>query len=134
MRGGSPKSPISIGSVTGRISLSNLNVSEDAAVDFIVGILSVTGVSGAPLFSLDDDAGGKFYLDDDTIKVAAPLDFETLNSHTIIVSVSDVSPSLAPTSFVIAVINEPEGGFLLLESGDILLAENDDLFVLENTP
>ncbi len=74
------------------ISLSNTLIPENSLPGTVIGILNtVDDVQGTFTYQLLDDAGGRFVLLGDQIKVAdgAVLDFETTASHTIRVSSTD---------------------------------------------
>lgn len=89
------------------IALSASTVAENAAVGTTIGTLSLTGTyTGTPSYSLADDAGGKFSLTGDSLKVASALDYETATSHLITVSVSGVTPAASNKNFTITVTNK----------------------------
>lgn len=94
-----------------RIVLSSSSVAEDASVGDDIGTLSVSGATGTPSFTLEDDAGGLFALDGAVLEVAAALDYETATSHQIEVSVSGVTPSVANQTFTITVTDVAEPVF-----------------------
>ena len=74
------------------ISLDNPLVAEDAEVGDVVGTVSAIDPEGHSLtYSLEDDAGGRFSIDGGTgeIRVAGALDYETWESHDIVVNVDD---------------------------------------------
>ena len=92
------------------IIISANTIAEDASVGDAVGTLSVINATGTPAFTLDDDAGGLFALDGAVVEVAGALDYETASSHQITVSVSGVTPSIAPRVISIQVLDVSEGG------------------------
>src|SRR6185369_1347812 len=86
------------------IQLSAASVLETAAVNTAVGTLSVSpGTTGSPVFALVDSAGGKFNISGTSLRTNALLDYETATSHTVIVSVSGVTPTVANATFIISV-------------------------------
>jgi hypothetical protein len=86
------------------IQLSAASVLETAAVNTVVGTLSVSpGTTGSPVFALVDSAGGKFNISGTSLRTNALLDYETATSHTVIVSVSGVTPTVANATFIISV-------------------------------
>lgn len=93
------------------ILLSASTVAEGAANGTLVGTLSVSGATGTPAFTLDDDAGGLFVLDGNDLEVAGTLDYETASSQQVTVSVSGVTPSISPTTFTITVTDVNELDF-----------------------
>lgn len=99
------------GSSSATILLSGSTVAEHSSNGTLVGTLSVSGATGTPVFTLDDDAGGLFALDGADLEVAGSLDYETATSHSITVSVSGVTPSISPTNFTITVTDVPELDF-----------------------
>lgn len=101
-RGGSAS-----GSVEPRISLDGTSVSENAAVGIDVGILHVVGGIGTPVFTLDDDAGGKYVLDGDILEVADAL---SAGTDSITVSVTGITPQPPPVTFAITVAEAGVGG------------------------
>lgn len=97
-----PNWPGYVGSAAAtRIALSNSYVDSAAAVSTVVGTLSVFGANGTPVYALDDDAGGKFQISGDELQVAAALSEQ---DYTVIVSVSGVSPTVRPKTFIIHAI------------------------------
>ncbi len=94
------------------ILLSTSSVDEMASDDSIVGVLSATDPDGGtPTFTLLNDAGGRFWLDGDTIKVADGLllDFEQSSSHVIRVRVDDGAGGVIERDLIITVGNvDPE--------------------------
>jgi hypothetical protein len=87
------------------IQLDATSISESAAIGAAVGVFSVTGATGTPVYSLVNDAGGKFALDGATLEVAAPLDYESATSHGITVSVTGITPPTDNAVFTIDVID-----------------------------
>ncbi len=99
------------GSSGATILLSGATVAEHSSNGTLVGTLSVSGATGTPSFTLDDDAGGRFVLDGNDLEVAGTLDYEAATSHLITVSVSGVTPAISPTGFTISLTDVPELDF-----------------------
>lgn len=97
------------GEKTALIRLSGQHVAEDAALGDFVGTLTVVNASGTPTFTLEDNAGGLFALDDVVLEVNGALDYGLATFHTIEVSVSGVTPAPANRQFTIYVseVDEP---------------------------
>ncbi|MDP1357523.1 cadherin repeat domain-containing protein, partial [Klebsiella pneumoniae] len=72
---------------------------------------AVDSSSAALIYSLTDDAGGRFQIDAKTgvvtVKDGTKLDFETASSHTIIAHVSDGLSGISNQTFTINVANAP---------------------------
>ena len=96
------------------IALSAASVLETAAVNTVVGTLSVTaGTTGSPVFALVDSAGGKFNISGTSLRTNALLDYETATFHSITVSVTGVTPTVANATFIIFVQDVAEPVILL---------------------
>lgn len=107
------------------ILLSGVTVTERTAVGTVVGTLSVINATGTPAFTLEDDAGGLFVLDGSAVETAGAIDYEAATTHTITVSVADVTPAIANTNFIIDVIDVAEDGgldFSFVENSQALAA------------
>jgi len=102
------------------IGLSNYTVYENAAVNTVVGTLSVVGVTGTPTYTLTDSAGAKFNISGSSLRTNAILDYETAASYNVTVSVSGVAPAVTATNFTIVVLDvtaaAPVAPVLLLTS------------------
>lgn len=84
--------------------LSSATVAEDAAAGTVVGVLSATDPEGDAVgFSLTDDAGGRFEVVGNELRVKAALDYETATTHEILVRVSDANGNTSTKSFVVDV-------------------------------
>ena len=98
-------------------------VSENTFAGEKVGWLTVAGAdeNDTFTFSLTDDAGGRFSIDDFgdlVVANAALIDFETAQSHTVTVRVADGAGQTFDKSFVITVIDETIDG---LATGSFLI-------------
>ncbi|MGB7412867.1 MAG: cadherin domain-containing protein, partial [Thermosynechococcaceae cyanobacterium] len=85
---------ISVGDVNeapGAIALSNAAVDENAVVGSVIGTLSTTDPDAVDshVYTLLDDAGGRFQIIDGQLQVAGDLDFEAQAIHTIAVRSTD---------------------------------------------
>lgn len=77
---------------------------ENAPKDAWVGTLSGSDPEGGPLnYALLKDAGGRFYLDGDTLRAAEGFDFETRSEYEVVVSVSDDRGKTLKKTFTITV-------------------------------
>jgi len=84
--------------------LSSASIAEDAAAGTVVGVLSATDPEGGAVsFSLTDDAGGRFEVIGNELRVKAALDYETATTHEILVRVSDANGNTSTKSFVVDV-------------------------------
>jgi VCBS repeat-containing protein len=89
------------------------SVSEGAVNGDLIGITasSVDIHGGQVIYSLADDAGGRFAIDSATgvvsVANASLLDFESNTSHTIVVRAADPGGLFTQTAFTIAVTNVP---------------------------
>jgi hypothetical protein len=95
------------------IELSGATVAESVPVNTNVGVFAIANVTGSPIYTLEDSAGGKFKINGAILQVASPLDFETASSHVITVSVTGVTPDPPNRSFVILVQDVPEPAIYL---------------------
>lgn len=104
------KTPSAGGGIsTPSIILSANTVLESATIGTTVGVLSVMGATGTPVFTLVDSAGGKFAISGANLNTAAALDYEAATTHSIIVSVSGMTPSVSNRGFTIFVSDVFEG-------------------------
>ncbi|HEX5049490.1 MAG TPA: cadherin domain-containing protein, partial [Gammaproteobacteria bacterium] len=93
------------------------SVEEGAAAGALVGVTAVAadadGTHNAIVYSLDDDAGGRFAIDAAsglvTVADGSLLDFETAASHSIVVRAVSADGSFSTRTFDIAVTDRPEG-------------------------
>jgi hypothetical protein len=93
----------------GSLHLSAQTIAENSAIGATVGTLSVTNVTGSPVYSLDNDGDGKFAIDGADLEVADDIDYDVQTSHTVVVSASGTSPLVPQTSFVITVTDVADG-------------------------
>lgn len=81
------------------IAINNSSVAENSAIGTLIGTLSVAGGSGTYSFTMTDDAGGLFALDnvDDTLlEVAGSLDYESVDSHVVTIEADNgVNPPIS---------------------------------------
>ena len=88
--------------LTGPTQVTTISVAESAVNGTLVGTYSGSDVDGDTLtYSLADNADGRFEIDADTGEIrvadASLLDFETENSHSIIVEVDDQTTTVTQT-------------------------------------
>ena len=98
------------------INTSNNSITENSAVDTLVGITAFSqdldSSNNSITYSLLNDAGGLFKIDSVTgvVRVAMTgIDFETAYEHTLIVRASSSDGSYADQAFLVAVVNVVEG-------------------------
>ncbi len=90
-------------------------VTENAIANTPVGIVvfasDADGSNNAVIYTLDDNAGGRFQIDAVTglVTVAGPIDYEAAQELTIVVRATSQDGSSQTATFVIQVINESEG-------------------------
>jgi Ca2+-binding RTX toxin-like protein len=90
------------------LALSAATVAEDAPVGTVVGTLSATDPEGQPLtYTLTGNAGGRFEIVGNELRVKVGLDYETATSHGITVTVSDGVNGVSK-AFAIAVTDVAE--------------------------
>ena len=92
------------------IGLSKASVAENSAAGTLVGSLSATDPDAGEtfVFTLLDDAGGRFALRGISLITAGPLDYEAAKSHTVSVRVTDAVGNHLDKAFVIGVGNVNE--------------------------
>jgi hypothetical protein len=73
------------GEATAFIELSNNSVSEDAAVNTVIGGLLVRNGSGTYTFTETSDPDSKFNISGSSLRVDSGLDYETATQHSITV-------------------------------------------------
>ena len=97
------------------ILLSNNTVSENSAGGTQVGLLTAVDPDNTDtfIFTLVDDAGGRFAIDRNRLVVASgsDLDVETADGLSVTVEVSDASGSSYLKSFAIRILDAPDGEF-----------------------
>ncbi|QRM30305.1 cadherin domain-containing protein [Microvirga sp. VF16] len=92
------------------IALSKASAFENAQIGDTIAALSATDVEGKELFfSLVNDAGGLFEIDETSLKLKGKLDYEAEQTHKIRVKVSDADGHIVFKEFSIAVGNVDEG-------------------------
>ena len=105
-----------LGAVTDANAADN-QMSEDAAAGSVVGIAALAldpDKGDSVTYSLSDDAGGRFSIDAATgeVKVVGGLDFETAESHQIVVEATSSDGSKSSESFTVAVTNANDNAVL----------------------
>ncbi|MEM7171442.1 MAG: tandem-95 repeat protein, partial [Pseudomonadota bacterium] len=115
------------------LTLSGTSVDESSAEGVVVGSLSSSDADGDSLsYRLLDDAGGRFIIDGDEVKVAAgaSLNHEATDSHQITVEVSDGNGGTKIKVFSVSISDVVESESLTLvgdEGNDRLTgADNND--------
>ena len=107
---------------------ADLVAAEDAESGAIIGAASARDANAGETltFTLDDDAGGRFAIDadDGDIRVIGALDFETAQSHTITIRVTDPT-GLSVTRTAIIQISDVSGNFVGSEQSDTLIASGE---------
>lgn len=92
------------------------SLAEDAAVGSTVGLTAFAAdgdaTTNAVVYSLDDDASGRFAVDALTgqVSLAGMIDYESATSHTIVVRATSADGSTSTRSFSIAITNVNESG------------------------
>jgi hypothetical protein len=88
------------------ILLTGSSVYENTAAGAVVGTLSVSpGVTGTPVFTMVDNAGGRFVLEGNVIKTTGPFDYEVATSYEVTIAVTDTSPNIPARTLTIAVLD-----------------------------
>ena len=120
------------------LDLSSTAVDENVPSGTVVGTIAASDPNDGETFSfaLLDDAGGRFEVVGDQLRVASgrDLDFETATSHTILMEVTDSDGLTYEEDFVISVNDVVEPAAITGTSGNDDLtgtAVNDDMFGLE---
>jgi Ca2+-binding RTX toxin-like protein len=100
---------IAIGNPPTDVALTITSVPEDAKAGADIGIFSAIDPEGKQLeYRLVNDAGGRFELSGNTLKVKGGLDFEVLTSHKITLEVRDFDGHVISKDFEISVGNVDE--------------------------
>jgi Ca2+-binding RTX toxin-like protein len=89
------------------IALSDSSITENSGIGTVVGSLTATDPQAGDslTFSLHSNPGDLFALDGTDLVLAAPLDFESAQSHDIVVRVTDAAGHHLDRTFTIAVSN-----------------------------
>ncbi len=115
--------------VGARITLSAIDVSEDASIGDLVGTLAVVNGSGSYTFSITADPDSKFVLDvgDNTrLELEATLDFETDETHSVTISADNGVDDPITRTFTIYVTNVVEiAGPVFTSGANQSVAENE---------
>jgi serralysin len=107
----SPAPLVKTGAVPTNMSLSGNAVAEGAATGTQVGQLTTTDADSGQSYSyaLVDSAGGKFAINGDKLVVAGALDYETQNSYSVTVRVTDSGNQTYDKTFTVNVTNVSPG-------------------------
>ncbi|MGO4840182.1 cadherin repeat domain-containing protein, partial [Rhizobiaceae sp. 2RAB30] len=82
---------------------------EDTPVDTVVGTFSATDPEGGALtYALVTDAGGRFELVGNELRLKSGLDYETNASHEVTVKVTDLAGNEVSQTFTVTVTNVDE--------------------------
>jgi Ca2+-binding RTX toxin-like protein len=120
------------------LALSANAIDENAAVGSVIGLLSASDHEGdAITYSLVDDAGGRFTIVGNELRVAGPIDYELTSSLSVVVAAIDALGNVTEQSFDIEVgdVDEiPSTGRTSLVNGlggdagfgEFFVAPNDD--------
>jgi Ca2+-binding RTX toxin-like protein len=108
------------------ITLSNDTVAEDSAAGTVVGTLAALDVDAgdSATFVLLDNAGGRFTIVGNELRVAGALDYEAATSHQITVRVTDSASNTYDETFTIGVGNVNEPATIALANAVTATAEN----------
>lgn len=87
------------------ILLSNQSVPENAALNDLVGVLSVVDGTGSYTFTITADPDAKFLIDGDELQVADFLDYETATSHSVTIEADNGVDDPISRQFTITVTN-----------------------------
>ncbi|MCR6636386.1 cadherin domain-containing protein [Devosia sp.] len=103
------------------LAISATSIAENAAAGTVIGLLSVVDVDAGDshVFSLSDDAGGRFVIVNNELVLAAGagLDFETAPSHEITIEVTDSGGLTHSEVVTIDVVNATEAPTDILVAG-----------------
>lgn len=92
------------------IGLSADTVAEDASVNSVVGILSVSNGSGTYTFTITADPDSKFAIaNDDELQIDATLDYETASSHSVTIEADNGVDDPITRQFTITVTDVADG-------------------------
>jgi hypothetical protein len=106
------------------VNLDNNRIADTAPVGTTVGTFNVANVTGEPVYTLIDNAGGMFTLAGDLLQTAGALDYAMASQYTVTLNVAGVTPSIPDKTFTIIVTD-------VAEAGDVLLSNNT---IAENSP
>jgi hypothetical protein len=92
------------------ITLSSTSIAEDASVNSVVGILSVSNGSGTYTFTITADPDSKFAIaNDDELQIDATLDYETASSHSVTIEADNGVDDPITRQFTITVTDVADG-------------------------
>ena len=107
------------------VTLSGTSISENIVPATAVGTLAATDADGdALIFSLTDDAEGRFAINGTQLVTAQGFDFEAAQSHQVTVQVADPDGLTANESFTINVTNVNEAPGTVMLASQQSVAEN----------
>lgn len=90
-------------------TLSSNTAAENATPGTVVGTLAAVDADGDTLsYLLTDDAGGRFSLSGDLLRITSGLDFETAQTHSVTVQAADPSGATSNQTFTVNVTNVVE--------------------------
>ncbi|TWF58825.1 cadherin domain-containing protein [Neorhizobium alkalisoli] len=91
------------------LKIDDNSVAENAAVGTVVGTLSATDPEGGAVsYSLSSNPGGYFKVVGNQLQVAKALDYETLKSHSLVLSAKDAGGHVGTQAVTIKVTNVDE--------------------------
>lgn len=100
------------GSGTPTILLSGGTIAENAALNTVVGLLSVANGTGPYSFSITADPDSKFAIANvNELQIDAALNYEAATSHSVTIAAADGSPIPSPRTFIVNVTDVDEGGY-----------------------
>ncbi|WP_170134856.1 cadherin domain-containing protein [Acuticoccus kandeliae] len=92
------------------LSLSANTVSEDAAVGTLIGLLSATDAEGDPItYAILDNPGSYFEIVGNELRLAAGIDYETIQSVDLLIEAKDDEGASTSLEFTIDVLDVEEG-------------------------